>query len=151
MSWWQSTVVLGFAILLAVGGGVWWLYMRRAAATKEKAPDDYLTALKDKYPEAFDVLSRFERKKGLAILAASSPDLDTALGEIRKYAKSESSVSQKKSGLKISPGASAGDTTRLKAALVTIVRGIYSNPENVKSLGEGGPDALDAFLSSLVD
>ena len=39
----------------------------------------------------------------------------------------------------------------MPAALVTIVRGIYTNPESVEILGEGGQDALDAFLSSLVD
>lgn len=153
MSWWQSTIVLVFASLVLVGGGIWWLYTRHLATKKKFSdPNHYLTALKDPYPEAFEVLFRFEKSSGLTALAEISPDLEPAISEIKKYAKRALSSPQKQSGLKISPpSGSAGDPAKLKAALVTIVRGIYSKSDPVQSLGRGGKNALDAFMSSLVE
>ena len=153
MSWWQSLVVLGFALLLLLGKWVWWLFKRGAAARAEaRLLARYLDALKDKFPEAFDVLSSFERNRGLATLTEGSPDLEKAVDEIKNYARSEFEAKKRTPGLTISPEAETGeDNQKLKAALVTLVRGIYTNPENVDVLGEGGQDALDAFLSSLVD
>ena len=153
MSWWQSLVVLGFALLLLLGGGVWWLYTRRVASRAEALfSATYLDVLREKFPEAFEVLSRFERNKGLATLTEGSPDLEKAVNEIKNYARLESQARKQTPSLKISPEAApGGDSTKLLAALVTIVRGIYTNPESVDILGEGGQDALDAFLSSLVE
>lgn len=153
MSWWQSLVVLGFALLLLLGGGVWWLYTRRVASRADALfLATYLDVLRDKFPEAFEVLSRFERNQGLATLTEGSPDLDRAVNEIKNYARLQSQAKKPSPSLKISPQAApGGDSTKLPAALVTIVRGIYANPESVDILGEGGQDALDAFLSSLVE
>ncbi len=153
MSWWQSELVLGFGLLLLLGGGVWWLYTRRVASrAKALPPDRYLDALRDKFPEAVDVLSRFDRNRGLEGLTKGSPDLEKAVDEIRNYALDKSRAQKQTSNLTISPEAAAGrDSEKLKAALVTIVRGIYADPENVDSLGEGGQEALDAFLGSLVE
>ncbi len=153
MSWGQSTIVLVFAILVVVVGGIWWLYTRHLGTKKKSLdPTYYLAALKGPYPEAFEVLFRFEQSSGLTALAEIGHDLDSAIGEIKKYAKSELSPPQKQSALKISPpSGSTGETAKVKAALVTIVRGIYSKPDAVQSLGRGGKDALDAFMSSLVE
>ncbi len=153
MSWWQSLVVLGFALLLLLGGGVWWLYTRRVASRAQALLSaTYLDVLREQFPEAFEVLSRFERNRGLATLTEGSPDLEKAVNEIKDYARLKSQAEQQTPSLKISPEAApGGDSTKLPAALVTIVRGIYTNPESVEILGEGGQDALDAFLSSLVD
>ena len=153
MSWWQSEIVLGFGLLLLLGGGVWWLYARRVASRAEAlAAANYLDALRDNFPEAFDVLSRFEQNLGLDSLTEGSPDLEKAVDEIRNYALLESRAQKQSPSLKISPEAAPrGDPKKLKAALVRVVRGIYADPENVDGLGEGGQDALDAFLGSLVE
>jgi len=153
MSWWQSDIVLGFGLLILLGGGVWWLYVRRVSSRVEALPAArYLDALRDKFPEAFDVLSRFEQNLGLESLTEGSPDLEKAVDEIRNYALLESRAQKQTSSLKISPEAvPGGDSRKLKAALVRIVRGIYADPKNVDGLGEGGQDALDAFLGSLVE
>ena len=153
MSWWQSEIVLGFGLLLLLGGGVWWLYARRVASRAEAlAAANYLDALRDNFPEAFDVLSRFEQNLGLESLTKGSPDLENAVDEIRNYALLRSRAQKQAPSLKISPEAApGGDSKALKAALVRLVRGIYADPENVDSLGEGGQDALDAFLGSLLE
>ena len=153
MSWWQSEIVLGLGLLLLLGGGVWWLYKRRVSSRAEALPAArYLAALRDQFPEGFDVLSRFDRNLGLESLTKDSPDLEKAVDEIRNYALLESRARKQTRSLKISPEAApGGDPKKLKAALVRIVRGIYADPENVDSLGEGGQDALDAFLGSLVE
>ena len=153
MSWWQSELVLGVGLLLLLGGGVWAWYARRAVSRAKTLPlARHLDALKAEFPEAFDVLSRFERNRGLASLTQASPDLKKAVDEIRDYALLQSRAGKQSPSLKISPpGAPGGNSKKIKAALVTIVRGIYAVPENVDSLGEGGQDALDAFLSSLID
>jgi hypothetical protein len=152
MSWWQSEIVLGFGLLLLLGGGGWWLYARRVASRVRVLPAArYLDALRDEFPEAFDVLSRFEQNLGLESLTEGSPDLEKAVDEIRNYALLESRAQKQTSSLKISPEAVPGDSRKLKAALVRIVRGIYADPKNVDGLGEGGQDALDAFLGSLVE
>ncbi len=153
MSWWQSLVVLGFGLLLVLGWGVWWLYQRVVAARAEAVLlSRYLDVLRDKFPEAFEVLSRFDRNRGLATLTESSPDLEQAVDEIKDYARRKFQAEKELPGLKIAPEAApGGDPRKLKAALVTIVRGIYTNPDNIDILGEGGQDALDDFLSSLVD
>ncbi len=153
MSWWQSEIVLGFGLLLLLGGGVWWLYARRVASRAEAlAAANYLDALRDNFPEAFDVLSRFEQNLGLDSLTEGSPDLEKAVDEIRNYALLESRAQKQSPSLKISPEAAPrGDPKKLKAALVRVVRGIYADPENVDGLGESGQDALDAFLGSLVE
>ncbi len=152
MSWWQSEMVLGFGLLLLLGGGVWWLYARRVASMANLPPARYLEALRDEFPEAFDVLSRFEQNLGLESLTEGSPDLEKAVDEIRNYALLRSRAQKQAPSLKISPEAApGGDSKALKAALVRLVRGIYADPENVDSLGEGGQDALDAFLGSLLE
>ena len=152
MSWWQSEMVLGFGLLLLLGGGVWWLFARRVASMANLPPARYLEALRDEFPEAFDVLSRFEQNLGLESLTAGSPDLEKAVDEIRNYALLRSRAQKQAPSLKISPEAApGGDSKALKAALVRLVRGIYADPENVDSLGEGGQDALDAFLGSLLE
>ena len=152
MSWWQSEMVLGFGLLLLLGGGVWWLYARRVASMANLPPARYLEALRDEFPEAFDVLSRFEQNLGLESLTKGSPDLENAVDEIRNYALLRSRAQKQAPSLKISPEAApGGDSKALKAALVRLVRGIYADPENVDSLGEGGQDALDAFLGSLLE
>ena len=152
MSWWQSEMVLGFGLLLLLGGGVWWLYARRVASMVNLPPARYLEALRDEFPEAFDVLSRFEQNLGLESLTKGSPDLENAVDEIRNYALLRSRAQKQAPSLKISPEAApGGDSKALKAALVRLVRGIYADPENVDSLGEGGQDALDAFLGSLLE
>ncbi len=153
MSWWQLLVVLGFALLLLLGRGVWWLYQRGVALRADALlRARYLDALRYEFPEAFEVLSSFDRNKGLETLTESHPDLEQAVNEIKNYARREFQARKQIPSLKISPQpASGGDSKKLKAALVTIVRGIYTNPENVDVLGEGGEDALDAFMSSLVE
>ena len=138
-------------MLLMVGGG-WWLYSVRAAARKVRKTAWYLEALQDQFPEAFEVLSRFDENCGLEKLAEASPDLEKAFEVIKSHARQEQQPRKPGEGLNIAAKSRAEEGVRkLKAALVTIVRGIYASAEDVECLGEGGQAALDAFLGSITD
>lgn len=155
MSWWQSVVVLGCAVIFLVGGGVWF-YLRRKRSSKKAVSKSsgYLDALQGDFPEAFVVLSRFEESQGLATLGDEDPNVEKALSELEEYAASrQRSNKSEKASLSItgSDPSEVGRSGRPKAALVTIVRKIYSNPDHIRALGEGGQDALDSFLNSLLD
>jgi len=89
MSWWQSLVVLGFALLLLLGRGVWWLYQRGVALRADALLRARYLARRYEFPEAFEVLSSFDRNKGLETLTESHPDLEQAVNEIKNYARRE--------------------------------------------------------------
>ena len=66
--------------------------------------------------------------------------------------KNPPDVLTKANGLTISPTiVSKKDANKLKAALVTVVRGIYSNPQNLRALDKSGQKALDSFIDSMIE
>ena len=152
---WNITIVLPFVFVVVLILGVllrWYGQRQGQLQSKETDWADFLPVLKHSYPEAFEVLTWFEENKSLEVLGEGSPDLDQAIGTIRRYVKNPPDVLTKANGLTISPAiVSKKDANKLKAALVTVVRGIYSNPQNLRALDKSGQKALDSFIDSMIE
>ena len=169
MGWMQSLIAVCIGLLALIVGAVWYFLgrsqmkislpsatknpllawfksptMRWRKAAPDKGSDNILGSLRADYPAAEEE-GQFDR------LTKDDSRAEAALADLQSFARVKSRPKRgTSSSLQLSAAAGPNDR-QVKAALVTLFRTIYSNPQLVDSLGDDGEESLDAFLASLTD
>ncbi len=145
----QPFLLGGLAVLLLFLLFLLWR-RRRSAASPQNTTDRRWELLNDYgqiYPSFLFILNCFRQNHGLEELLAKD-DVEAAVGRLEELSRTDAAQSRKNSSLLLFP-VPAARSSQVRGALLTILRGIFSDDELSKDLPPQAHQELDRFLESL--